>query len=167
MQEEVSQKTIALSFNGVKVTGRVLRAALRGILRMHEKHKQKQNAVDYDDELVTKRGKQRLKDLQEQGVELTNIEITKDNIGSFQRYARKYGIDYSLKLDKSRTPPRYFVFFKAKDTQTMKAAFKEYTANSMRKKKPSVRRKLEATKKRKPMQRERVRTKTKERSSSR
>ena len=165
MQEEVSQKTIALSFNGVKVTGRVLRAALRGLLRMHDKHKQK--AIAQEDEVVTKRGKQSLKDLQDQGLELTNIEITKDNIGSFQRYARKYGIDYSLKLDSSRTPPRYFVFFKAKDAHTMKAAFTEYTAHNMRKRKPSVRRELQAAKKRRPMQRERVRTKTKERSSSR
>ena len=97
MQEEVSQKTIALTFNGVKVTGRMLRAALRNILRMLEKHQQK--TVNHDDGIAVKRGKQRLRDLQEQGVELTNIEITKDNIGSFQRYARKYGIDYSLKMD--------------------------------------------------------------------
>ena len=166
MQEEVTQKTIALSFNGVKVTGRTLRAALRGVLRMHEKHKQ-QKAVDYDDEVVTKRGKQSLRDLQDQGLELTNIEVTKDNIGSFQRYARKYGVDYSLKMDKSRKPPRYFVFFKAKDAQTMKAAFTEYTAHSMKKKKPSVRKKLEATRKRKPIQRERVRQKTKQRTPGR
>ena len=164
MQEEVTQKTIALSFKGVRVTGRMLRAALRGVLQLHEKHQQK--AVNYDDGIVTKRGKQSLRNLQDQGVELTNIEITKDNIGSFQRYARKYGIDFSLKMDKARTPPRYFVFFKAKDADTMKAAFTEYTANSVKKKKPSVRKKLEMEKKRKPLHRERVRQKTRERTSS-
>lgn len=164
MQEEVSQKTIALTFNGVKVTGRMLRAALRNILRMLEKHQQK--TVNHDDGIAVKRGKQRLRDLQEQGVELTNIEITKDNIGSFQRYARKYGIDYSLKMDKARNPPRYFVFFKARDADAMKAAFTEYTASSVKKEKPSVRKKLEVIKKRKPLHRECVRQKTRERPST-
>ena len=165
MQEEVSQKTIALSFNGVKVTGRVLRAALRGLLRMHARHKQE--AASQEEEVVARRGKQSLRDLQDQGLELTNIEITKDNIGSFQRYARKYGIDYSLKMDKAHTPPRYFVFFKAKDAHIMNAAFAEYTGHNVRKRKPSVRRKLQTTRKRRPMQRERTRQKTKERSPSR
>ena len=164
MQEEVSQKTIALTFNGVKVTGRMLRAALRNILRMLEKHQQK--TVNHDDGIAVKRGKQRLRDLQEQGVERTNIETTKDNIGSFQRYARKYGIDYSLKMDKARNPPRYFVFFKARDADAMKAAFTEYTASSVKKEKPSVRKKLEVIKKRKPLHRERVRQKTRERPST-
>ena len=110
MQEEVSQKTIALTFNGVKVTGRMLRAALRNILRMLEKHQQK--TVNHDDGIAVKRGKQRLRDLQEQGVELTNIEITKDNIGSFQRYARKYGIDYSLKWTRQETRPAILCFLR-------------------------------------------------------
>ena len=42
-------------------------------------------------------------------------------------------------MDKARNPPRYFVFFKARDADTMKAAFTEYTASSVKKEKPSVR----------------------------
>ena len=57
--------------------------------------------------------------------------------------ARKYGIDYSLRKDKSEEPPRYFVFFKAKDTDTMTAAFKEFLGKEIdKKKKPSIRQKL-------------------------
>ena len=41
-------------------------------------------------------------------------------------------------------PPRYYVFFKARDADVMTAAFKEYTGQSLNKdKKPSVRKKLQ------------------------
>lgn len=41
-------------------------------------------------------------------------------------------------------PPRYYVFFKARDADVMTAAFKEYTGKSLNKdKKPSVRKKLQ------------------------
>ena len=57
--------------------------------------------------------------------------------------ARKYGIDYSLKKDASTDPPRYMVFFKAKDVKVMEAAFREYTGKTVLKtKKPSIRKKL-------------------------
>ena len=88
-------------------------------------------------------GKQTMKSLYKQNVELTNIEVTDKNIRSFERYARKYNIAYSLKKDRQSDPPRYFVFFKARDVDTMKAAFKEYTQYEFNKeKKPSVRKKL-------------------------
>jgi hypothetical protein len=64
---------------------------------------------------VTKRGKKSLKELMQEGSQLTNIEITDNNIKSFEKVARKYSIDYSLKKDSSTTPPRYLVFFRAKD----------------------------------------------------
>ena len=45
----------------------------------------------------TPHGKQTIKQLVAQGAQLTNIQITDQNIKSFDRVARKYGIDYSLK----------------------------------------------------------------------
>lgn len=58
--------------------------------------------------------KQSLKKLAQQNVQLSNIEITDNNIKAFEKVAKKYGIDFSLKRDKSVDPPRYFVFFKAR-----------------------------------------------------
>src|SRR5699024_7613856 len=68
--------------------------------------------------------------LMKQNCQLTNIEVTDGNIKSFEKYARKYGIDFSLKKDNSMSPPRYYVFFKARDVDVMTAAFKEYTGSS-------------------------------------
>lgn len=84
-------------------------------------------------------GKQTVKQLvgQDQGV--ANIEITDKNIRDFDRVARKYGVDYALKKDKSGEIPKYLVFFKARDGDALTAAFKEYTAKTDRKKeRPSV-----------------------------
>lgn len=88
-------------------------------------------------------GKQSVKQLvgQDQGV--ANIEITDRNIKDFERIARKYGVDFALKKDKTGDIPKYLVFFKARDADALTAAFKEYTAKSDRKKeRPSVLKKL-------------------------
>ena len=79
-----------------------------------------------------------------QNVQLSNIEITDGNIKSFERVAKKYSIDFSLKKYVTADPPRYYVFFKARDADVMTAAFKEYTGQTLNKdKKPSVRKKLQ------------------------
>ena len=91
-----------------------------------------------------KQGKITVKELAKQNAGMTNIEITPKNIKSFERVAKKYSIDFSLKKDVTADPPRYYVFFKARDADVMTAAFKEYTGKSLNKdKKPSVRKKLQ------------------------
>lgn len=170
MQEEINHKTITVCINGAKVTTRVLKAALRALLRAREKHKQsvqRQGAAYQEEDVAVNRGKQSLRDLQTEGGELSNIEITDENIKSFERYARKYGIDYALKKDKAADPPRYFVFFRARDVKTMEAAFKEYSEYSTKEKKPSVKKKLTVAMKRTMPQRAREREKKKERTESR
>ena len=80
-----------------------------------------------------------MKQIVGQGQGVTNIEITDQNIKSFERVARKYGVDYALKKDMTGEKPRYLVFFKAKDTDALTAAFKEFTAKTLkREEKPSV-----------------------------
>lgn len=76
----------------------------------------------------TYQGKQPVDALVKQGKGVTSIEITEDNIKSFEPYARKYGIDYALQKDSTETPPKWLVFFKAPDADVMTAAFREFTA---------------------------------------
>ena len=84
-------------------------------------------------------GKQTVKQLVGQNEGVANIEITDRNIRDFDRVARKYGVDYALKKDKSGEIPKYLVFFKARDGDALTAAFKEYTAKTERRKeRPSV-----------------------------
>ena len=139
MQDEINSKIVALSIrtaeNGTRMTAKLLQAAIRQYLKEHEKAKTADPYVH---------GKQTVSSLMKQNVQLTNIEVTDQNIRSFERIARKYNIDFALKKDIAADPPRYLVFFKAKDVDVMTAAFKEYSASQLpRKTKPSVHRKLE------------------------
>ena len=147
MQDEVNEKTVSLCIRCGKVTANLLKAAMKKALVKMEQEKQKlkgQKQPKQDKEDKTYKGKQSMDKLMKQNVQLSNIEITDGNIKSFERVAKKYSIDFSLKKDVSADPPRYYVFFKARDADVMTAAFKEYTGQSLNKdKKPSVRKKLQ------------------------
>ena len=77
-----------------------------------------------------------------QGDGVQNIEITDKNIKSFERVARKYGVDFALKKDPAQG--RYLVFFKARDSDALNAAFAEYTAKTLNREKgkPSIKKQL-------------------------
>jgi len=84
-------------------------------------------------------GKQTVKQLVSQGAGVQNIEITGKNIKSFERVARKYGVDFALKKDPAQG--KYLVFFKARDADALNAAFAEYAGKSLNRsaqKKPSL-----------------------------
>ena len=131
MQEDVENKTVALIIKGTKLTGRGLKNAISKYLA-HRKNKQRTHGHD------SPTGKQTVKQLVGQGQGVSNIEITDSNIKSFERVARKYGVDYALKKDVSGEVPRYLVFFKARDTDALTAAFKEYSAKEVKRdQKPS------------------------------
>ena len=172
MQEEVNEKTVSLCITGGKVTARLLKQAMMRFLAAMEKEKaekaRKQQVKGPPDKDY--HGKQSLKKLAQQNVQLSNIEITDNNIKAFEKVAKKYGIDFSLKRDKSVDPPRYFVFFKARDVDVMTAAFREYAGVELKKKqakKPSVRKKLQKSVERKAKHRQRVKQRQKSRGQER
>lgn len=160
MEEEVTQKTIALSVKATKVTADVLRMMLRKYLAG-----QKQKGRN-----PYKKGKQTYNQLQKQGIGLRHIDITDDNIKSFERVAKRYKIDFALeKEDTGKNPPTYYVFFKAPDEDTINLAFKKFVGKQMqRKDKPSIMEKLEHFKDvvAKGMNRERSREHKKDRGQS-
>ena len=123
MQEEVENKSVAISIKATKLTANVLKAAL--LKALEEMEKKQKNPKIY-------KGKQSVKHLVRQGAGVSNIEITDGNIKSFEKVARKYGIDFALKKDASTQSPRYLVFFKSKDADALTAAFKEYTAYELK-----------------------------------
>ena len=135
MQEEVEQRTVTLVISTTKLTANVLKAAISKYLAYRkEKKTEKARAGP-----VKPCGKQTVKQLVGQNQGVSNIEIIDKNIKDFDRVARKYGVDYALKKDKSGEVPKYLVFFKARDGDALTAAFKEYGAVTDRKKaRPSV-----------------------------
>jgi len=139
MQEEVAEKTIHLTIQSAKLSARVLALAMRKVLEQRKAvypGKEKQNKD------VIYKGKQTVKQLIGQNQGVSSIEITDQNIRSFDRTARKYGVDYAVMKDRSTTPPKYQVFFKAKDADALAMAFKEFSARTIKreqsKEKPSI-----------------------------
>jgi len=126
---------VTLIISGAKLTGRVLKAA---IVKYLAHRKEKKNAKARAGPVVP-HGRQTVKQLVGQNAGVSNIEITDSNIRSFDRVARQYGVDYAVKKDRSVSPPKYLVFFKARDADALTAAFTEFTAKTVnRAKKPSV-----------------------------
>jgi hypothetical protein len=76
LQEQINDKTVALSVKATKITGRLLAKAMQAFLRQARASPK------------PKLGKQSIKSLTKQGASLSNIEITGDNIGDFKRIRR-------------------------------------------------------------------------------
>ena len=132
MQEEVNQKTVALSIKATKFTAEVLQAAIKKYLEARRKGKN-----------TLRHGEQSLKQLKKHGAALSNIEITDANIGLFKPCAKKYDIDFTLRKDRTTHPPRYIVIFKSKQADNLEQAFKEFTAKKLQQQeRPSIRKTL-------------------------
>lgn len=129
MQDEVRDKSVALVIKVGKTGGKLTADLLKWAIRQYQA--QAKNPKVHH-------GKQTVKQLVRQGGGVQNIEITEKNIKSFERVARKYGVDFALKKDPSQG--KYLVFFKARDEAALQAAFTEYASKSLHRgpKKPSL-----------------------------
>lgn len=156
LQEEITQKTLALCVEASKMTAQLLQQAMKKVLADMEKHKKNPQL---------RHGKQTLRQLMKHNTGVSNIEITGQNIRAFSATAKKYGIDFALKKDTSGEIPRYLVFFKGRDADVITAAFREFSAKNLeKKKKPSIRKELEQTKQQaKAQHRQREKVKAKDR----
>ena len=88
-----------------------------------------------------------MRQLKRSGEQVTNIQITDQNIKAFDPIAKRYDLDYHVKKIEGGEIPRYLVFFKGKDIDSMTEAFREFGAKKLnRDKKPSIRKALAAAK---------------------
>ena len=136
IDEEISRSTIAISVRASKLTARGLAYALGEAAKKIRKSQAPQ-------------GKQTVKQLIGQNQGVSNIEINDPSIREFDRIARKYGVDYAIKRDKSSNPPKFLIFFKSRDADALTSAFNEYAGKKVRKaSRPSVLQRLASFKER-------------------
>ena len=135
MQEDIENKVVVLIEHCSKLTASELRRALEKVLAQAKNgHSQKQTKEAH--------GRMTVKELAAKGKGMQNIEVNDGSIGSFNRVARKYGIDFAPFKVKGEN--KYMVFFKAPDADAMTAAFTEYTQKQVKKaSRPSILEKLE------------------------
>lgn len=128
MQQGMKSVSVAIVVTTGKLTGAIFKAMVKKI----------QNKIQNPS------GKQSVKKLIRKDQGVSSIEVKNADIQSFSRIAKKYGVDFAIKKDRSGETPQYLVFFKAKDSDALTAAFKEYTNKSIQKaQKPSVLSKLD------------------------
>ena len=127
MQEEVENKIVVMITNCSKLTASEMRRALEKVLAQvkssRSRKQQKQEEVPH--------GKMTVKELAQKDKGMQSIEVNDRTIGSFNRVARKYGIDFAPFKVKGEN--KYMVFFKAPDADAMTAAFTEYTQKQVKK----------------------------------
>ena len=125
MQEDIEQRVVVQIKGCARLTGAELRRALAQLLVQLKNQKAKSAQPGKGPH-----GKMTVKQLAAQDRGMQSIEVTDKNIGSFNRVARKYGIDFAP--FKVKGEDKYLVFFKAPDTDAMTAAFTEYTQKQVK-----------------------------------
>lgn len=150
MQEEIERRTVALSVNATKLTGRALAKILASVVRKIQK--------DYRNGQIPQ-GRQSVKKLMNHGVSTKSIDLSRDS-KLFDRVARKYNVDYAFH---KTGPNKYLLFFKAGQADAITACFGEYSRlvlNRGKNRHPSILEQLKTFADRehtKPRQRERKR----------
>lgn len=132
MQEEVENRTVNLAISTTKLTFRTIVNGYNAWKRHHQAKVAQKTA-----QLPV--GKQSIKELIGQNQGVSSIPIEKTDLKGFEQVARKYGVDYAITKDQNVMPPKYTVFFKAKDADALTSAFEEFTNRKLKtKEKPSV-----------------------------
>lgn len=138
MQEEVENRTVNLAISTTRLSGRTIISAFR-LWKSHHNNVKAKKAAEQANEDTTPHGKQSIQELIGQNQGVSSIDIQNTNIRDFEKIANKYGVDYAITRDKTVTPPKYMVFFKARDADALTAAFAEYSSQRLKAKdKPSV-----------------------------
>lgn len=134
MQEEIENRTVNLAISTTKLTARgIIRLAAKGLAYIKRKSREAALKNEKPD------GRQTIQQLIGQNQGVTNIDISQTDLKGFEKYAHQYGVDYAITKDKSVFPPKYLVFFKARDADAMTAAFNAYSAEVLAKsKRPSA-----------------------------
>ena len=143
MQEEIEKKSVSIAVQAVKLSFRLLYDAWRRYkTELDAAKSQKQYQSD-----EPPKGKQTVKQLIGQGQGVSAVDIAEVGLKDFQKTARKYGVDFAIVKDKNVNPPKYTVFFKAKDADAIDKVMNHYAAKQLKKEqkadRPSILKKLE------------------------
>ena len=119
MQEDLEQRTVSVSIQAAKLSGRVLQSAVAAVLRRMEQER-----------TTPKVGRNSMKRLSGRDGGANTIEVT-GRIRSFERIARKHEVRYHIEKELGTAPPKWTVYFKANQADALTAAFKEYTQRDL------------------------------------
>ena len=153
MNEEVSDKTVRLAVQTVKMgAGELAKALKKWVNEYKQEQKSRRNTKTQVKAQAKcgdhKKGKQTVKELIGQNQGVSSMPVGDSGIRDFKKIANKYGVDFAIVKDKEVDPPKYTVFFKARDADAITQVLKEYGIKQTKKKekaehkRPSILKKL-------------------------
>lgn len=178
MNDEANKEVATLMFRASKLTAEALAEAMEKFNKAMEDRKKELKEAHREVKPIkekkpkVKHGKMTLKKLLEQNQGAVNIEVPRNGVDDFVRIAKKYHVDFAIKKSNNTKPPTYMCFFKARDSDVLSAAFKEYIRYENKKSKgPRFKQVLkearEEANKKKEKRRDKQRDKQKEKTRSR
>lgn len=136
MQQEAEERTVGLVVQSSKMTASLFFRAIQYYLREH-KNKKVTN-------ISHKPKKVRIKNILKDDAGVSNVEIQDKSIKQFERLAKKNGVKYAIKKDKSTTPPTFYIFFRSKDAEMIEYTLREFAKKQLsRDKEPVIKQKIE------------------------
>lgn len=130
MEQEVNMKIACIVIQTSESAGKAFAKALKGFIDRQMVISPKIN-TSTEHTNKEKTGKQvKVKDLRKDGSQIEYVDMGQDELKDFRRYARKYGVSYSMEKNTKNDPPTYLIYFKAKDSQLITKAIGSYVADT-------------------------------------
>ena len=136
MQEQANEKTVGLVCRSAKMSARTFLRLCEKYLRykrMEARDKKISRRYDPARQKINQAQRIRVRELVKEGSGVSSVEIKDEKIRQFERLARRNGVRYAIKKDRSTTPPTYIVFFKAKDGEVIDRTLKEFLKRNISK----------------------------------
>ena len=136
MQEQANEKTVGLVCRSTRMSASTFMRLCEKYLRhrrMVVRDKKISKRYDPARQKINQAKRIKVKELVKEGAEVSSVEIKDEKIRQFEKLARRNGVRYAIKKDKSTTPPTFIVFFKAKDGEMIDRTMKEFLKRSISK----------------------------------
>lgn len=136
MQEQANEKTVGIAVQASKMSGRLFMRMVEKYMnyrREVKRDKKYAQRTDPEKQKINQAKKVKVKTLVKEGAGVSSVEIKDEKIRQFEKLARKNGVRYAIKKDKSTTPPTYIIFFKAKDGEVIDRTMKEFLKRNISK----------------------------------
>ena len=136
LQEQANEKTVGLVCRSTRMSASTFMRLCEKYLRhrrMVVRDKKISKRYDPARQKINQAKRIKVKELVKEGAGVSSVEIKDEKIRQFEKLARRNGVRYAIKKDKSTTPPTYIVFFKAKDGEMIDRTMKEFLKRSISK----------------------------------
>lgn len=142
LNEEVSKEAIN---DGVRIAKEAFHEGWGKVIQMKEEEfrqfiRDMQTRPDKVKEKLDQPGKEMsVKELLNKDSGAQSIDVAELGIGDFRKIAKRYGMDFAVVKTKYEQPPKYTVFFRARDADTVERVMNEYAAKQLSKSKCKTR----------------------------